>query len=380
MRTASALTASLGLCLALADRGGAELIRPPAHSGGSSAPATATGNSDQSIDDQPSWQAVPFVDRLPDAEQQGRVRDAVDQRATELVRNGFRLAGRGALFTARAEFIGALRLISQTLDAPRGGLECARALAAGLQALEEADDFVPRGAGLEANLDLGGLIAAHRTPVLKGHRADELSASVALGHYLTYAQGQLAIAAGREPTGSMALYGLAQLCSKLGSVDSDRYRTAERKAVSLHQAALLVHPGNYMAANELGVLCARYGHYEAARRAFELSLRSLPNQAAWHNLATVLERTGQMALAAEARQHAAQTSTSGPDRGPATGPPAPKVEWLDPAHFAQTGATVDRPTWSPPTMPVSSPDPGPRALPPARQRAVGWLPWSKQRH
>jgi tetratricopeptide (TPR) repeat protein len=344
-----------------------------------SVPAATTGTARPAIEAQPTWQAIiPTVERLPDVEEDCRVTDAVQRRATARVRSGFRLASRGALFTARAEFIRALRLVSQALDAPRGGLERGRALAAGLQALAEADDFVPRGADLEANLDLAGLIAAHRTPVLKEARPDELSAPLALGRYLTYAQGQLATAAGHEPAGSMALYGLAQVCSTLGSSDSDRHRVAEQKAVSLHQAALRVRPDNPMAANELGVLLTRYGYDDAARRVFEQSLRSAPSRAAWHNLAVLHEQMGQTALAAEARRQAARVGLAGADRG--LGALTPEVRWLDPTHFARTGAATDRPTWSPATGRAPPPDPARPAPSAARQRAVGWIPWSKQRN
>ena len=57
------------------------------------------------------------------------------------------LAGRRAYFSAREEFIQALRTLSQAMDVQHGTNAHSAALAAGMRALEEAKDFVPRGAG-----------------------------------------------------------------------------------------------------------------------------------------------------------------------------------------------------------------------------------------
>ena len=56
-----------------------------------------------------------------------------------LARKGMSLTVRGAFYSARAEFIQALRLVAQGLDAETGGTDRSRALANGLRALEEAE-------------------------------------------------------------------------------------------------------------------------------------------------------------------------------------------------------------------------------------------------
>ena len=91
-------------------------------------------------------------------------------------------------FAARTEFVQSLRLLSQALDVQHGTSRHSQALAAGMRALDEAEDFVPRGSRLEADLDLSMLISGHRTPVLKEANAKELSPLVAQQRYYSYAQ------------------------------------------------------------------------------------------------------------------------------------------------------------------------------------------------
>ena len=95
--------------------------------------------------------------------------EQVAQQADRKTRHGCDLAGRGARLAARAEFIGALRLMAEGLDTEQKTDAHSRALAAALCALEEAEDFLPGGSRLEADMDLSGIIAGHATPVLKDY-------------------------------------------------------------------------------------------------------------------------------------------------------------------------------------------------------------------
>ncbi len=85
---------------------------------------------------------------------------AVIQQAEEHNHQGIALASRGASFSARAEFIQALQSISQGLDSETGSADYGRALAVGMRALEEADDFVPRRARLGGEIDVAMLVRA----------------------------------------------------------------------------------------------------------------------------------------------------------------------------------------------------------------------------
>lgn len=215
-------------------------------------------------------------------------------------RKGFELAGRSAYFSARAEFILALRLVSQALDAEYQTGAHSRALAAGLTALKEAQDFIPGGSRLEADLDVPGIIAGHFTPILKPADATSPAPLDALQCYLTFAQEQLAYAAGNELAGSMALHGLGNLHRVLAEKGNSTIRAAGTKTVVFYQAALMVNPRNYMASNELGVMLAQGGRYEDARTALEHSLSVCQRPEGWQNLAVVFRRLGLADLAQRA--------------------------------------------------------------------------------
>jgi hypothetical protein len=111
---------------------------------------------------------------------------AVAERASELTRHGFSLAKRRAWYSARSEFVQALRLISQALDTQAKQNVHSLALARGLRALEEADDFVPKGSRLEADLNVAAIVLSHETPVLKS-AANQATPLVAVQRYYTYA-------------------------------------------------------------------------------------------------------------------------------------------------------------------------------------------------
>jgi hypothetical protein len=270
---------------------------------------------------------------MQDSAAAARAMRAVAREAADRVRSGFDLADRGALFSARSEFIAALRIVSQALDARSGGRTHGRALAAGLRALEESDDFIPRGAAVEGELKVAAIVSGHQTPVLKDAPPRSLTPLIARRAYYTYAQEQLALAMGRERSGSMALFALAKWHTALEKRNATEYPAAGPKAMALHQAALLVDADNYMAANELGVLLAKYGQYPQARAVLIHGLNHTPLPAAWHNLAIVHHHLGEHKLAARAEREARLLSRRTVDReilGQQEG-----VVWTDPATFAR---------------------------------------------
>jgi tetratricopeptide (TPR) repeat protein len=272
---------------------------------------------------------------------------------------GFELAGRKALFSARSEFVKALRLIAGGVDTEYETRGHSRALASGLTALHEADDFVPAGSQLEADLDLARIVAAHRTPILQGVPAEQLSPMSALQSYLTYAQEQLALSASNEAAGSMALYGLGNLHRALGRQSAAAVRVAQAKAVVFYQAALLVCPRNYMASNELGVVLAHGGRYEEARTALEHSIAVCPQAISWHNLAVVYRNLGLIDAARRADKlsrasHPGATVPAASDR--------PQVEWMDSATFARRSGLPASPESAAPN----------RAAPPRVANSPSW--------
>lgn len=85
----------------------------------------------------------------------------------------------------------------------------------------------------------------------------KLSPLAALQAYHAYAEQQLAIAGGHELTAADVLYGLAKLQPHLDVAGANQDSYDGPVAMSYYQAALLIYPDHYLAANELGVLFAR---------------------------------------------------------------------------------------------------------------------------
>jgi tetratricopeptide (TPR) repeat protein len=286
----------------------------------------------------PPADAIPGVDRAPlVVARPPRLRemDLINERAGQNVRVGYELAHRGALYSAQSEFASALRTIAQALDAQAATTRHVEALVDGLAALDESDDFLNDARSATAAIDVATVVAKHRTPVLKDAPPEDLTPITALQRYYTYAQEQLAAAVEHEPAASNALYGMGKIQTTLQAAGAGSLADGP-KAIALHQAALLVDDRNYMAANELGVLMARCGRYDAARAALAHSVSIAPQPAVWRNLAAVHERLGETTLAANARaaadnvaRNVAQTLSAAP------GPQQPVV-WLEPMAFAQS--------------------------------------------
>jgi tetratricopeptide (TPR) repeat protein len=290
---------------------------------------------------------------------------------------GFELAGRRAYFSAREEFIQALRTISQALDVQQGATSHSEALAAGMRALEEANDFVPRGAGLEANLNVPMIVSAHRTPVYQAESLDGVTALVARQRYYTYAREQLGVCVGRELAGSMALYGLGKLCAELATEKREQLGGSEAEAIVYFQASLLATPQNHLASNDLGAMMARKGSWLEARELFLQSLETHETAAAWTNLAKTHERLGEKALAAKATEEAKLAlQAEAPRAKEAAASTAVRVEWVAPNGMTtaaseqflnNTQPTNEKATA---TMPAPTPEAPPRA-------AQSWWPWKR---
>lgn len=254
-------------------------------------------------------------------------------------RSGFELAGRKALYAARAEFIAALRLIAQGLDAQERTDRHSRALRDALTALRECDDFIPRGGRVEADLDLALLVEAHTTSLLKNTNLREITPLDALRRYLEYAQASLAEAGRRETSAAMALYGLGKLHTVWARSTVAEIPGCEAKAVVFLQAAILVEPENSFAANELGVLLARSQRWSNAIDWFRYAAQVQPDATIWRNLAVAYHHLGQPAAANQVLQQAERWLASN-----RFGQVAPEtdydVHWLDPRTFSATDRTV----------------------------------------
>jgi tetratricopeptide (TPR) repeat protein len=257
----------------------------------------------------------------------------VAQRAAEISNHAYGLARRGMLYAARAELIQSLQLVAQALDVQHQTGGHAAALAAGVAALKESRDFAPQQGSLAGPQDVAEIARGHQTPVLKC--TEGVSPVIAQQHYLAYAQMQLVRAAGNEPVASFALFRLGKVQMAMSQHESDPQMQHAPQAMVFYQSALAADERNYLAANELGVLMARYGQLQEARRLLVHSVSVQPHAEGWHNLSVVHQRLGETDLARRAdheRQLLAQKSS-------ATSAAAGSVAWVDPQTFAAAGGT-----------------------------------------
>jgi tetratricopeptide (TPR) repeat protein len=247
------------------------------------------------------------------------------------VQRGYNLAQHGAFFAARTEFIQVLRRVAQAKDAGSNTDDHARALAAGLRALDEAGDFVPQGVQLEAELDVRTVASSHRTPVLRDYPEDVLPQD-AVVLYHSYAQQELSIAARSEQAGSVALYGLGKVYARLAERRDDDAQLT-RSAMTMYSAALDACPDNHMAANELGVLLCRTGHAAEAVDRFKRAIDLAPNATAYHNLAVAQQKLGMAGQAAANEQESQRLAAL--DRSTGAVSRRAGVQWVSPAEMAR---------------------------------------------
>lgn len=247
------------------------------------------------------------------------------------VQRGYNLAQRGAFLAARTEFIQVLRRVAQAKDATTGTSEFSTALAAGLRAMDEAEDFVPEGAQLEGELNVRSMASSHRTPVFS-ERTEDVLPQEAVGLYHKFAQERLAHAAVDEQSGSMALYGLGKVYQRLAEQRDDDV-TCIRGAMTMYCAALDACPNNNLAANELGVLQCRTGHPNAAIENFQRAISIAPSATAYHNLAVAQQKLGLEPQSAANEQESQRLAAW--DRANGAVSRRAGVQWVSPAELAR---------------------------------------------
>lgn len=267
--------------------------------------------------------------------------DTVDREALKRVRRGVSLGDRGAFFSARAEFVAALRMITQALDTGSGPTAesphpHSRSLAQALRALDEAEEFFPQGNEVEAELDLGAIIESHETTVLKERQPR--TSLVAAQQYLDYVAQKLEECAAGDPVASRAVFGLGKAYRSSQQRGGDRQTLQVGRAMALHQAAFAIDPSNVMAVNELGVLHAEFGQWEQAKDAFLYCVKSQPDATSWKNLAAAHAQLNEHNLARLALQEAENAKPS----AAIVEPLSTNLVWVKPEEFQTFGGP--RPT------------------------------------
>jgi tetratricopeptide (TPR) repeat protein len=260
--------------------------------------------------------------------QQSSSSDSAAQQVAAMTERATQMARKGMLFAAKNELLQALQLVAQARDVHERTAIHVAALSAGLTALQEADDFSPEPGRDPAGARVVEIVSGHRTQILRG--AGEISPVVAQQHYYAFAQQELAQAAAGEPAASQALYTLGKIQMALAGPASPTQSLHGPRAMVFHQAALVVDYRNYRAANELGVLLARYGQLPEARRALLHSVTIQPNVEGWHNLATVHRRLGETELAQLAEVEYQLLAAKHPADADKL------VNWVDPRTFASS--------------------------------------------
>ena len=254
------------------------------------------------------------------------------------VQAGFELGKSGAVYAARAKFVEVLRKVALAKDAAEGSTRCATALAEGLRKLDEADDFIPKGDALEAELDVVAIANSHGVRLVS--ESETVAPSEAIAQYSQHAAECLAEAVAGEPAGSMALYGLGKSYARLEAQGGDT--TAGRKSLVVYRAAVDAHAQNFLAANELGVRLAQGGRYEQASRVLRTAASQPGAIATVHaNLAAIEGKIGHEQAAIAAKQQSQRLA----QHERATGEVSRRhgVEWVDPNAFRQAGSSATAP-------------------------------------
>ncbi len=288
------------------------------------APAPGRAYSTEEFDADAEWAANTSVDDVlaffPAANE-------LNQQFKPRVQEAFTLARNGALHAARARFEQLLYEMAQTKDASQMTSRHVRSLSSGLQALDEADDFITVGSHREDNAL--SLAAGHRTPMLheKGSRWTLPHEAIAMYHL--YSQQKLAGAVEDEQAGSMMLFGLGKVYAHLA--EREGIPQARRKSLTMYRAAVAAHQRNYLAANEAGVLLARAGRYAHAAEMLERAAQLGGVSTTHRNLALVYTKLGDTHLAQQHRQLADQIADREVARGQLSAERG--IAWMSPEEF-----------------------------------------------
>jgi len=252
---------------------------------------------------------------------------AVAGRTDKQIEAGFKLANKGAMYGARAEFRTAILTIAQAMDAKHRTTSHSQAFHEALQAMKEAADFASDGTGDPGRVER--IVTTHQTPVLLQVAVKGMPALIAMQSYYSFAQQRLVASTGGAPVASNAMYAMGKLHMALADAGHHDNQEAA-KAMTYLQAAMVTNQTNYAAANELGVMLARLGHLREAREVLRHSVKVQPMPETWKNLEVVHQRLGEFQLAQYARMEWEQQLPSTP---PVEAGNTGTVHWVSPEAF-----------------------------------------------
>ena len=268
---------------------------------------------------------------------------AVEVRAVHHVEYGKSLARRGALFAARQEFYGALRIIAQSIDIQDGSQRYSQGLASAFTAMKEADDFYLQQIDVEQMADVELICLAHQTQILSKAEIARLSPAQAMQAYFAYAQQLMVRAGGHSVVAGEALYSLGRLYSVKAKSKQSSNTLDLARAIVHHQAALECDPMHSKAANAVGVLLSQTGQLQRAADMLQRSLQVNQTAQTWNNLANVHQRLASSQNAQVRQQQIGLAQMAQVEYQRMLHQPNPQssqITWVEPAEFsAMSGGT-----------------------------------------
>ncbi|MFO0916757.1 MAG: polysaccharide biosynthesis/export family protein [Planctomycetaceae bacterium] len=267
----------------------------------------------------------------------------VPVRIERLSKESLKLATKGATYSANAKLIEILELIADNIDADEGASDHSAALAAGLTALRESEDFVSSSTHPTNRSRIADRAVGHSTPVVRRIPSEGITRLEALEMYHSYASRQLAKAVAGVPAGAETLCQLGRLQPFLRERRDQQSNVVTTRMVTLQEAALLADPQNYRAANELGVILAKSGQLRAAKESLIYSAYIGKRPETLRNLSVVLNKMGDhesaktmLALAVK-QQNEPKTEVASKDSDEHQS----LVYWVSHQEFAERAATSE---------------------------------------
>lgn len=297
--------------------------------------------------------------------------------AEECLQEGFNLIQRRAYFSARARFVQTMRLVARSLDEQANSTRHEAALKRGLRAYKEAGEFFPSATRADESVNLYAVVGGHSTPVAQDLPRDELSARRCLREYMLYAEKQFSLALGQETLASRALYGLGRMESNAETSTSHSDQVRAKRSMAMFRSALLVDSTNYAAANELGVLLAKFGHYQEAIVSLQHCVKLSPESAAWTNLAAIHNKLGDRQHAELAMREAAATKQKTPAIPFVAA--QPRIDWIDAGDFASMPQYAGGTQYAKPPESSNAAAPQPAEQPVRTATRKSWNPFSRKK-
>lgn len=233
---------------------------------------------------------------------QANLPEPVLQPIRQLVHDAESLARRGALFSARDEFVHALEEIATARSRMYGDASFSQLMRIAFVSLAEVDDFCEEGSLIASAAHVNEIHQSHATRLASFEPMS--SGWDASSRYFEYAGECLVNSLGREPLAAEALHGLGKLHIMPGGLIEHNVPLAQAKAVVFFQAATMIDPLDHRSHHELGVQLARLGDFQQARASLLTALSIKPKVNYWQNLSVIHDQLGEGDLAQLARNEA----------------------------------------------------------------------------